>query len=443
MQIQIPYNFSPRDYQREFLLAPQRFKIAVIHRRGGKSKTSLNQQIMRTQMKHSPVHGWLPPNDSRLTKEDHLKNKYNVFYYFLPTYKQAKTTIWDALIKQHVPMQLVSKINQSELAIYWKNGAIQRFAGTDDFNKHRGINPIDVVFDEYSEQDERIWLEIIQPVFRENHGTGTWIFTPKGRNHSWSLLEAAKTNKEWFWMVRGIDDTHALTEAEVEEAKIQTPQAFFEQEYHCSFLDNAGAFFRRVKENVYYGTEPVNPSHYYHLGVDLAKYNDWTVLTPFDLNTFRVLTPDRFNQIDWNLQKARIEASALRHNDAKVKIDRSGVGDPIVEDLTARGLNIDEEEDSVVFTEKSKKLLLTHLAVLLEQDKIKIPNHPILIAELESLQYKFNKNNKLKFEMPKNMTDDMVMSLALAVKDVSEPINELRIARSLTNSSSENLYDGI
>ena len=417
MEIQVPKNYEPRDYQLEYLRAPQRFKILVFHRRAGKSKTLLNEQIRKAVS---------------------FKGTY---YYFLPTYRQAKAVIWDELIKTHLPLELVSKVNESELAIYYKNGSIQRFAGAEDYNKHRGINPIDVVLDEYSEHDERIWTEIIRPVLAENKGTANFGFTPKGRNHSWRLLESAKLNpNEWFWSVKGVYDTNALKEEDIDTERKATPQALFEQEWNCSFLDNAGAFFRRVRDNIYYDYSGINPDHYYHLGVDLAKYNDWTVLTPFDLNTFKVMPQDRFNQVDWNLQKARIEATALRYNNAKLKIDRTGVGDPIVEDLVARGLDIDEEEDSVVFTEKSKKLLLNHLAILLEQDKIKIPYDEGLIEELESMQYKYNKNNKLKLEVPDGMTDDRIMSLALAVKDTTSPLKDLRILRSATAKTYDDLH---
>ena len=166
-EINIPFDYQPRTYQLEFLKAPQRFKIAVFHRRAGKSKTALNDQVCKA-----------------------LTTK-GIYYYLLPTYKQAKTVCWDSLVKQHIPSEVYIKRNDSELAIYYKNGSIQRFAGCEDIDKHRGINPIDVVFDEYSEMSEEMWTTIIQPILRENKGTASFIFTPKGKNHSWKLVEMA------------------------------------------------------------------------------------------------------------------------------------------------------------------------------------------------------------------------------------------------------------
>lgn len=420
-KITLPYSFSPREYQQELLESQKRFKIAVFHRRGGKTKSVLNQQILRTQLKYSKsLQKWLAPNDTRLTK--HEQTAINTYYYFLPTYKQAKGVIWDQLVKEHVPMELVDKMNESELAIYYKNGSIQRFAGCDDIDKHRGINPIDVVFDEYSEIDVEMWTAVVQPVLRENHGTATFIFTPKGRNHSWELLEFAKQNpKQWFWSVKTVDDTGGLSEDEIDEARTSTPQALFQQEYYCDFTENAGAFFRNIKQCLYEADDYENKRHFYTLGVDLAKYNDYTVLTPFDLFTFEVKTQERFNQVDWNFQKVLIEAKARKYNNAQLKIDRTGVGDPIVEDLERAGLNIGEE-GAVVFSQRTRREMLDNLAILLEQGKIKIPNDPELIAELNAFQYTLTDKGKVEVKTRKGLHDDRVFSLALAVYGATYPV---------------------
>lgn len=388
MQITIPHQFTPRDYQLPFLKAKQRFKIAVMHRRAGKSKTALNQQISRA-----------------LTKK-------GIYYYFLPTYKQAKAVAWDSLVREHVPLEIIEKKNDSELAIYYKNGSIQRFVGCEDIDKHRGINPIDAVFDEFSEMKEEIWTAIIQPILRENKGTATFIFTPKGMNHSWRLVQMARENpEEWFVSINGVNDTNVFTKEEIEEIKRNTPQSLFDQEYNCVFLEGAGQFFRRILENRIEETDKPLPNHKYQGGVDLAKYNDYTVITYIDLNNFHVHKQDRFNQIDWNLQKAKIEASWLRYNRPMINIDSTGLGDPIFDDLAKKGLNV----NSYKFTEGSRRDLLVNLQLQLEQGRVKIPDDPLLIAELQSFHYEMTENGKTKIVVPEGLHDDMVFSLALAV----------------------------
>jgi hypothetical protein len=403
MEITIPYQYVPRSYQLELLTAPQRFKIAVWNRRSGKSKTALNQQISRTQLKKG------------------------IYYYILPTYRSAKQTIWDNLIKEHLPNEIVDKKNDSELAIYYKNGSIQRFVGSEDYDKHRGVNAIDVVFDEYSEQKEEIWTAIFQPILRENSGTATFVFTPKGKNHAWKLIQTVRDNPEWYISVLGIKDTKTFTEAEIIEIKANTPQSLFQQEYEVSFIDNAGQYFRRIRDNIYKGNLDELPlDGDFQIGVDLAKYNDWTVITPFNLNQFKVYPQDRFNQIDWNLQKARIQVAygkCINSKDGRVKvcIDATGVGDPVVEDLK-KVINIPEApfNHAFKFTAQSRADILKHLAILLEQDKIRIPNDEGLISELEAFRYEMSESGSLKVKVPEGMTDDRVMSLALAVYGQSE-----------------------
>lgn len=404
MNLTIPYNLKlskEKDrYVLEYLGSKKRFSVLVWHRRAKKSRSALSKQLMKIVDRIEP----------------------GVCYYVLPTYRQAKQVIWDALINDHIPKELYEKKNDSELAIYYKNGVIQRFIGAEDYDKHRGTNPFDVVFDEFSEQPEQIWTAIFQPVLMENGGTATFVFTPKGKNHSWKLLELAKINPIWFVSVKGVKDTQVFTEEELAEVRINTPQALYDQEYNVAFLEGASQFFKRIHQNKYPLDYMLSDEGEFQLGVDLARYNDWTVLTPFNLTTFIVHPQERFNQIDYNLQKAKIEAMARRFNNALIWPDATGLGGPIVEDLKVRGLSIGNEGEGFKFTETSRQNLLSNLAILLEQDKIKIPDDEGLIAELESFQYSLSEQGKIKVKAPEGLHDDRVMSLALSVWGVTQPI---------------------
>lgn len=422
LKITIPYKFEPRPHQLEYLSSTKRFRIAVFHRRAGKSAMALNGQIIK------------------------LQQKPGIYYYFLPTYRQAKDVIWNNLVKKHVPVELVDRMNDSELAIYWKNGSIQKFVGCEDYDKHRGIDCIDAVFDEYSEMVEEVWTAIVRPILAANGGSATFCFTPKGRNHSYKLLSEARNeenNKDWGIFIKNVKQTDVISEEELEKVRRTTPEAMYNQEYMVEFLDNAGQFFRRVRENVYKPNENERPNrnHPFQLGIDLAKYNDYTVITPFDLVTMRVWPQDRFNKVDWNLQKLRIQLLAEKFNNAKCKMDRTGVGETIVADLEREGLDIGED-GAVVFTNKSKNDLLNHLSVLLEQDRIKIPDDEGLIAELEAMQYYMSDSGNIKFGSIKDMHDDRVISLALAVHNVDQPIKFVdEEERKIRKLNEENNFD--
>jgi len=376
--------------------------VIVWHRRAGKDKTCFNYMFTRAMQ------------------------RVGTYFYLLPEASQAKKVIWDNIdndgfkMLSHIPQEAIKAVNNTELKVELVNGSIiQLIAGNEFKERGVGTNPVGIVFSEYSVMSPSAW-EFISPILAANDGWAIFNFTPRGKNHAHTLLMRAKENPKWFTQVLTVDDTSVLSKEILDEEKRNNPEAFIKQEYYCSFIDGAGAFFRRIHQNLYDKEEQQTEYGDFHLGVDLAKYQDFTVITPFNLNTFRAYKQDRFNQIDWNLQKARIEATALRYK-ARVKIDATGVGDPVVEDLKARGLNI-TDEDAIKFTEVTRMNLLNNLAMLLEQDKIQIPNDQGLIDELESFQYSLSPLGKIKVGCPEGLHDDRVFSLALAVWGATNPI---------------------
>lgn len=389
----LPQNFEPRDYQLEFLKADKRFSVLVFHRRSGKSKTAFNRQLIKA-----------------------IKKK-GLYYYFLPTYKQAKSVVWETFIQEHIPKEIIRSKNNTELTVELINGSILHYAGCEDIDRHRGINPIDVVFDEFSEMNPEIWTAIIQPILRENKGSATFIFTPKGKNHSWELYVKAKELEDWFTSLKTVYDTNALPPEEIEKAKQETPLALYKQEYECDFMEDASSVFRRIDENTReYRTYPESGKRY-QIGVDLARLNDYTAISVCDLHTLNTEIIERFNQIDWSLQMAKIEAIARRYNNADIWLDSTGVGDPIYEDLRNRGLTIKEFK----FNERSREQLLNNLAILLEHDKIKLKRNDILDTELKSFKWELS-GNKVKARVPDSYHDDTVMALALSVWGIDKPL---------------------
>lgn len=414
MQIEIPYKFEPRPYQKPLLDAIRdgiKRAVYVVHRRGGKDKTCWN-----------------------LTIREAIKKK-GVYFYMLPTFAQAKKVIWDGIDKSgvafldHIPSEILSNLNNSEMKIELINGSIIQLVGTDNIDRVVGTNPIGVVFSEFSLMKEAVW-EFIRPILAENGGWAVFNFTPRGTNHAWKVLQQAKDNSNWFTAVLSVEDTGAIDKEALDEEKKSMPEDLFQQEFMVKFIEGATQCFKNIDESTYVvengqkvrwdGIFKDTEDKRFNLGIDLAKYQDFTVITPFDLTTFRVGKQDRFNQIDWNLQKAKIELNWIRHNKPVTRIDGTGLGDPIVDDLSLRMANI----ESIKFTEEMRNALLKNLQLKLEQGIIKIPYDETLISELKSFQYVL-KGNKVRMEVPDNMHDDCVMSLALAIWDI--PPTPIRI----------------
>lgn len=410
----IPYNWTPAPHQRAFISQPARFKVGVWHRKCWKTSMAVNELLR-----------WA----------NTVKGTY---WYVAPFLSQAKKIVWEdpEMFPKYCPPHIWDKRNNSDLTIKFPNGSIIYVLGADNPDSLRGPNPRGVVLDEYGDMKPEVWSAIVQPIMTANPDAWTWFLgTPKGRNDFFNKysMAASGENVNWFASLMKASTSGIIRPEDLEEARKTTTAAFFGQEYECEFIESATSFFRKIKECLYdlaghdknglpMALTP-RKGWSYQLGVDLAKYQDWTVLTPFCLNNFRVGAQDRFNQVDWPLQKAKIEAKYYQWQRPVVRIDSTGLGDPIVDDLIALGVDINRdakqgEEEAVKFSGGAngmRRRLLDNLSIQIEQKRIQIPNDEGLIAELESFQYSLTKAGKVTVGVPEGMHDDRVMSLALAV----------------------------
>ena len=218
----IPYNFTPRDYQLPVLGAMDLGGIlrgvCVWHRRAGKDKTGLNLMVKKM-----------------------MKHRVGVYYYFLPTYNQARKIIWDGIDKDgfkfinHFPEEVIFKKNEQEMKITLTNDSIFQLVGTDNINSIVGTNPVGCIFSEFSLQNPLAW-EFVRPILRENGGWALFLYTPRGKNHGYDLYNMAKGNSDWFCERLTINDTNVITEEEIEKERAEgMDEDLIQQEYYCSF----------------------------------------------------------------------------------------------------------------------------------------------------------------------------------------------------------------
>jgi len=409
MKIRIPHNFEPRNYQLPFFkIMDKGCKRAVLvwHRRAGKDKSALNLMIKK------------------------MLERKGIYYYFFPTYSQAKKVIWEGIDKEgmpfleHFPKSLIVYKNDTEMKIKLRNGSMFQLVGTENIDSIMGTNPVGCVFSEYALQNPQAW-NYIRPILAENDGWAVFIFTPRGMNHGWEILQTAKKSEKWFWQILTVDDTKAIPKWKLNEEKDEMPEDFFQQEYYCKFIEGANRVFTNIESCIYNGDLKVQQNHFYVIGVDLAKSHDYTVITPFDLHSWKAGIPTRFSRQDYTFQKSRIEEIAKKFNNALIRLDSTGVGEPIYDDLLNSGLNVEPFKITGGSTGTRKKLL-ENLRVLLSQKKIKIPNYEPLIDELKSFQYELLPSGETRMTVPSNCHDDCVFSLALAVWGLttSEPYPE-------------------
>lgn len=233
--IDLPYR--PRWYQAAFeeaMFSGKRRAMLVWHRRAGKDIATLN--FMVNQM---------------------AKNK-GVYYYFFPTFRQARAVIWDGIdesgrkILSAFPKELIDgKPNETQMKIKLINGSLFQLVGTDNYDAIAGTNPRGCVFSEYSLQDPTCWQMIISPILVKNKGWAVFNGTPRGKNHQYDLDVVARANPDvWYYQKLTIDDTKLITHDQIEQERREGKnEEIIQQEYWCSYdrgID--GSWFGRAVE---------------------------------------------------------------------------------------------------------------------------------------------------------------------------------------------------
>lgn len=206
-----------------------KFAVWVMHRRGGKDRTALAQTC----------------------KDAH--RRVGLYWHCLPTLKQARKVVWDNitsegknLIDQTFPRDLVKRKLEDEMKIELHCGSMVQLVGADNFNSLVGASPVHVTFSEWSLTDPRAY-DFVRPILRENNGSVSFIYTPRGYNHGWKTLKVAEKLPAAFTAVMSIRDTGVLSEADIAmERAYDMPEELIQQEYYCDFSSaNVGAIVGR------------------------------------------------------------------------------------------------------------------------------------------------------------------------------------------------------
>jgi phage terminase large subunit len=236
----------------------------VWHRRAGKDSTSLN-----------------------FTAKEMFKRKGNYWHLF-PKQTQARKAIWNginsdgqSILDQVFPEAVRARTSSQEMMIELKNGSTWQLAGSDNYDSLVGANPVGVVFSEWSLCDPNAWA-YIRPMLAENGGWAVFIYTPRGKNHGYTLYNMAKKADEWFCQNLTVNDTKRADgspvispEAIETERSEGMEEALIQQEFFGSFdAQIPGAYFadqlQQAKDQNRVGRIPIEPSLQVHTAWDLG-----------------------------------------------------------------------------------------------------------------------------------------------------------------------------
>lgn len=188
-------------------------------------------------------------------------------YYVAPTYRQAKTVVWDDLKQRLKDLRWVKKVNETELTVRLVNGSKISLRGSDNPDALRGVSLDFVVFDEFADVDPTTWEYVIRPALADKQGHALWIGTPKGKgNHFYDLYEWAQDQTDWATFKYSSVEGGQIPPEEIELAKHEMDERTFKQEFLADWVDYKGlVYFAFQEQHIEKYTGPV---HNIYIGMD-------------------------------------------------------------------------------------------------------------------------------------------------------------------------------
>lgn len=154
----------------------------------------------------------------------------------------------------------------------------------------------------------------------------------------------------------------------------------------------------------------------FYAGLDLGKHQDYSVLSVVQMqDDMRRLT--HCHQFPLGTSYASVIGYVKTLCDRwqqinKVLVDKTGVGDYIVEDMRNAGIR---QTEGVNFTLQVKEQMATYLKQTMVEAKFALPYDSDLIAELNVERFELTKTGKIQFSHPQGTHNDRFWSTALAV----------------------------
>lgn len=269
-EVVMPHLYRPRPYQLplwEYMQSNRPYKrgVCVWHRRAGKDFTGLN--IMATQ----------------------AMQRVGTYWHVFPYLKQGRDIAWQGKTKEgnaflaSFPREIIDgEPHNGDMKLKLKNGSVYQVKGADHPDRLVGAGPVGVIFSEWSLMDPQA-LKLINPMLNENGGWALFLYTPRGKNHGYSLLNEARRNPKWFSSVLTVDDTGVVPPELIEEDRRQgATEPLIQQEYYCSFeTPLEGAFFERqcnmLMESGRIEDVPFEPDLPVHTGWDLGMDDEMVI----------------------------------------------------------------------------------------------------------------------------------------------------------------------
>ena len=332
--------------------------------------------------------------------------------WFSPTYKML-LEVWRECVRTLKPV--ASRVSASDHRIENIAGGVLEFWSLDNPDAARGRKYRRIVVDEAAMVPALMdaWQYVLRPTLVDYTGDAWFLSTPKGRDGFWQMWQWGQdpAQTEWASWQMPSSVNPRIPPSELDAMREAMPERAYQQEIDALFLQDGLSVFRGIEAAA---TAPRQDGPQggatYVAGVDWALSNDFTVLTIVDATNRAVAYIDRFNGVEYSIQRQRIAAACNRFGVVSVLAEENAMGKPNNDELRRMGLPVRD----FTTTNASKAELVERLAADFEQGNIKILNDPLLIAELQAFGAERLPGGMTRYSAPSGGHDDLVMSLCLA-----------------------------
>lgn len=344
-----------------------------------------------------------------------------------PTFDQTRI-LWDYSRKA---LGEVGSINKTRLEIELPNQGKIIYRSFDDPTHIRGHSADLILVDEAPLVKPEVWHEALLPMLVDSGGSGWLSGTPSGRGWFW-VEHQLQGDDRMSWQIptagmkiidnQLIESPNKYSNPHIPFSEMvkyynRVPQQTFRQEFLAEFIEDGGLVFRVIPTGAKV-EEKRQGSWKYIVGVDLAKYNDWTVFSVINATHNTQCHIERMNKVDYTFQLERLCLLNEKFKPEVIVVEANAAGTPFIELMEQRGLPV------VPFTttNKSKKEVIEMLALAFERGELTILDDKIQTNELSAFEVEKLPSGKLRYAAPKgvNFHDDTVIALALSWWGVKE-----------------------
>ena len=231
--------------QKKVIDEKARFRVLITGRRFGKTFLAINE----------------------LAKFSSIPNQ--KIWYVAPSYRQAKSIVWNDLREKLLKHRWVKSVNNSDLTITLRNNSRITLRGADNEQSLRGVGLNFLCIDEFADVNPDAWYEVLRPTLSDTKGHALFCGSPRGfGNWSYDLFKLGETNNEWQSFKFTTLEGGQVDQAEIDQAREDLDLRTFQQEYEATFVNYSGMIYYNFSREKNIIETFGNKSKTLHIGLD-------------------------------------------------------------------------------------------------------------------------------------------------------------------------------